>query len=44
MVLLLSTIAAFPAAASPIGDPAFQRNWERTDQPVAEQRVSRTWM
>ena len=44
MVLLLSTIAAFRAAAAPICDPAFQRNWERTDQPVAEQRVSLTWM
>lgn len=43
-VLLLGALAAMPAAAKPIGDPAFQRTWDRTDKPVAEQRVSRTWM
>ena len=25
-------------------DPAFRRVWERTDLPVAQGRVNRTWM
>ena len=34
--------AAAPRVAP--GTPAFLRTWERTDRPVAEGRVSRTWM
>ena len=46
--LLLSFLAS-----SPVGDavlaiestsPAFEQTWERTDRPVAELTVSRTWM
>ncbi len=44
ILLLVSVVTDLPVAAAPIGDPAFQRTWDRTDKPVAEQRVSRTWM
>jgi hypothetical protein len=44
IAMLVSLMAAAPVIAAPIGDPAFQRTWDRTDKPVAEQRVSRTWM
>ncbi|HUG16117.1 MAG TPA: hypothetical protein VMM78_13995, partial [Thermomicrobiales bacterium] len=32
------------AAEFPPGTGAFMQTWERTDRPVAEGRVSRTWM
>jgi hypothetical protein len=32
------------APASAVSDPALQRTWARTDRPVAEGAVSRTWM
>lgn len=41
-VTLLASAA--PAAAVPIGTTAFQRTWERTDQPVASGQAVRTWM
>src|SRR3712207_6555559 len=31
-------------AAEQAIDDAFQRTWERTDRPVAEGRVARTWL
>lgn len=36
--------ATTPAAASGIGSYAFQRIWNRTDEPVATRAVNRTWM
>lgn len=46
--LLVAGLAAQLGTASAQGagfaDPAFQRVWERTDKPVADGRVSRTWM
>lgn len=32
------------ARGAPLGTPAFERTWARTDRPVAEGRLSRTWM
>lgn len=40
----LTWTPATPAIAAPIGDSAFQRTWARTDQPVADGAVVRTWM
>lgn len=31
-------------SAEPPSDGAFTRTWERTDKPVADGRVNRTWM
>ena len=33
-----------PAAAVKPANDAFQRTWARTDQPVADGAVARTWM
>ena len=46
LTLLISGLALVhaPVDAAPPGTPAFQRTWERTDRPVAEQRVVRTWI
>lgn len=48
--MLAQTVTAIPApvedrdlAVAPATD-AFQRTWARTDQPVAQSQVSRTWM
>ncbi|RIK42510.1 MAG: hypothetical protein DCC58_10920 [Chloroflexi bacterium] len=38
------SIAASPRPAEPPGNLWFERTWERTDQPVAEGAVARTWM
>jgi len=37
-------IAPPAAQAAPIEEPAFQRTWARTDQPVMSDVVDRTWM
>jgi hypothetical protein len=42
--LLFGAIGTIRISAAPIEDPAFQRTWERTDKPVADGQVSRTWM
>jgi len=53
VIQLLTVIAVFalpslqyvaPASASDIGSYAFQRIWNRTDQPVQTHAVNRTWM
>lgn len=44
LVLLAMPGTAPTASAAPIAHDAFWRTWARTDQPVAEGRVSRTWM
>ena len=36
--------ASTSALAAPPSNRHFQNTWERTDRPVAEQQVSRTWM
>ncbi len=43
--LLIGSLAiVVPASAASIGNDAFQRIWARTDQPVSQLHVSRTWM
>jgi hypothetical protein len=49
--ILIVAVLAFPAVLAPSivegavpGNSAFERTWNRTDRPVIEQRVSRTWM
>jgi hypothetical protein len=49
--ILIVAVLAFPAALLPAlvegsgpGNTAFERTWNRTDRPVIEQRVNRTWM
>ncbi len=37
-------LALLPAAAEAPANEAFQRTWERTDKPVADDAVSRIWM
>lgn len=47
IALVLSSLALIhsPAAqAAPPANEAFQRTWQRTDKPVADQQVVRTWM
>ena len=44
-VLVLLLIPSLqPASAAEFGSYAFQRVWNRTDQPVAAGKVNRTWM
>ncbi len=43
-ILSLPGSLASIAQAEEIGNDAFQRIWDRTDKPVAEEQVSRTWM
>lgn len=45
IVLVVATVLAAgnEATATP-GNTAFERTWNRTDLPVIEQRVNRTWM
>jgi len=45
-VLVLAMLGTFAPSASavPIANDAFTRTWQRTDKPVAELVVSRTWM
>jgi hypothetical protein len=42
-IALMLVAAARTEAVAPEGEP-FQRTWARTDKPVADGRVSRTWM
>lgn len=43
--LLLMLLAAAPAAAAePIGDPAFQRLWDRTGVPIQRGAASYSWV
>ena len=44
VILLLASLATLPARADPPGNTFFDRTWERTDYPVAEGQVTRTWM
>src|SRR4051794_19614963 len=37
-------LGALPSTATPTALDAFQRTWERTDLPVAQSSVARTWM
>ncbi len=40
-----SLFAAIPSAkADPPAMPTFHRTWERTDYPVADGAIARTWM
>lgn len=43
-LLMVPFAPALPAGAVPPGDDAFWRVWARTDKPVADLQVSRTWM
>ncbi|MGA7670337.1 MAG: hypothetical protein WBW04_07930, partial [Nitrolancea sp.] len=40
----LSLVVIAPATAEPIAVPAFQKTWERTDQPILSETAHRTWM
>ena len=49
--ILIAAVLVFPSALTPAlvhgstpGNTAFERTWNRTDRPVIEQRVNRTWM
>ena len=48
MILALAVLALIAASSSTLAAPPsnrhFQNTWQRTDRPVAEQQVSRTWM
>ncbi|RIK34938.1 MAG: hypothetical protein DCC58_21035, partial [Chloroflexi bacterium] len=44
VALVVLAFAVVQAAAVAPGNPAFQRTWERTDQPVASGAVARTWI
>ncbi len=45
LTLLLVPLVWVPtSAAAPPASPAFLRTWERTDKPVADLVISRTWM
>src|SRR5438477_1203458 len=44
LTAILSLAVVTPAAAVAPGTDAFQRTWARTDQPVADSTVNRTWM
>ena len=40
----IASLSILPASADPPATAEFQRTWERTDEPVADLAVSRTWM
>jgi hypothetical protein len=42
--LLVGTFPVLSAGAYSIDEPIFERTWARTDLPVAQGRVDRTWM
>src|SRR5438093_13459248 len=46
IAVLMSLLLSAPAARAdnPSGNPAFQRVWARTDYPIKNGNVSRTWM
>ncbi|MCS7294561.1 MAG: hypothetical protein NZ761_04115, partial [Dehalococcoidia bacterium] len=45
LALLLALVWSFPRVhAAPTGHDAFFDTWARSDLPVAQGRVSRTWM
>ncbi len=44
LVLSLVILSVYSALAAPPGNEHFQRTWQRTDQPVLDGLVARTWM
>jgi hypothetical protein len=44
MLTLLLLLPSLPAAAVAPGTQPFQRTWQHTDEPVAAQQVTRSWM
>ena len=44
IVLIIPALPAIPVNAEVPANPWFERAWNRTDLPVADGRVSRTWM
>ncbi len=44
VVLIAMLMPALAVSAQISDEPAFNRTWERTDQPVASGQVNRTWM
>ncbi|MEX2314379.1 MAG: hypothetical protein WD628_01585, partial [Thermomicrobiales bacterium] len=44
VLLATPSLLAIPAAAFAPANPSFERTWERTDKPVADGAISRTWM
>jgi hypothetical protein len=43
-VLTLIILSVYSTLAAPPGNEHFQRTWQRTDQPVLDGLISRTWM
>ena len=43
-IFALMVIPLSVARAAPPGEPYFSRTWERTDYPVADGAIARTWM
>ena len=44
MLVTGSVLTVLPASAVAPGNSAFSRTWSRTDLPVSDTQVSRTWM
>jgi hypothetical protein len=44
VLAIVPLLAMPPLSAEAPADPAFQRTWARTDQPVQQGQVNRTWM
>lgn len=44
MLVTGSVLAVLPAGAVEPGNSAFSRTWSRTDLPMSDTQVSRTWM
>jgi N-acetylmuramoyl-L-alanine amidase len=43
-LLLLALALPSPAVAAPPWNPPFARTWQRTDKPIYDLQISRTWM
>jgi hypothetical protein len=44
LLLILVAIVPLATGAAPPGNEYFQQTWERTERPVSDQVVNRTWM
>ena len=44
LAMMAGSLVSIPTQAAPPGEPYFSRTWERTDYPVADGAVTRTWM
>ena len=44
VILVIGAVPGLSAGAHSFGEPHFERTWARTDLPVSQDRVDRTWM